>query len=357
MPVKQNILYLLCISTCFCACSVTNNAAKKSRDFGKFPAVSAGTETKLLDVGFSMPQVMTIYKDSLLLVVNNPGENPHHIRVFDINKKKAIDNILPASGKKGGALSFMTVRITDSLVWVFDVFKNGFIVADLNTVLKGNGGLESYSEYRLKPQVFYYDAMLLNRNEALLNGNYDTDEKLVYVNFLDSARNKELLSYQKDADIGSSRTSKMSYESFMMLKPDKKKLILAARYADQFELLALDSGKYKKIRGPVGFLPDLDPFEDNSGVTVATPGQQTLYGFLKGHTTERFFYMLFSGNPAKSHHRFFGNKIFVFDWEGNPVKQINLKNEIVDFAVTSDDKIIYTLNYQTRFISLVELDK
>ncbi|MET0463911.1 MAG: BF3164 family lipoprotein [Chitinophagaceae bacterium] len=345
----------MCISTFFYACSVTNSSAKKGRDFEKFPEVSARTETKLLDVGFPMPQVMTIYKDSLLLVVNNLDDNPHHIRVFDINKKKAIDNILPASGKKGGALSFMTVRITDSLVWVFDVFKNGFIVANLNTVLKGNGALEFYSEYRLKPQVFYYDAMLLNRNEALLSGNYDTDEKLVYVNFLDSARNKELLSYQKDADIGSSRTSKMSYESFMMLKPDKNKLVLAARYADQFELLALENGKYKKIRGPVGILPDLDPFEDNSGVTVATPGQQTLYGFLKGHATEKYFYLLFSGHPVKSHHRFFGNKIFVYDWEGNPVKQINLKNEIVDFAVTSDDQVLYSLNAQTKTISVAEL--
>jgi hypothetical protein len=283
--------------------------------------------------------------------MNNLNRNPHHVRVFDIGRKKAVNNILPASQRRGGTLAFMSFGISDSLVWVFDVGKNGFIVANIDTVLKRNAGVEYYSEYRITPQVFYYDAMLLNRNEALLSGNYDTDEKLVYINFLDSKRYKQLLSYQQDTNIGSSRLQKMSYESFMLLKPDKKKLVLAGRYSDQLELLDLDNGKYKKIKGPVGFLPRLAPFENNAGVTVATPGRETRFGFLKGHVTARYCYLLFSGYSIQSFHRFYGNKILVYDWEGNPVKEINLKNDIIDFSVSSDDKILYTLNHQTKVIS------
>lgn len=344
--------FYLAICLTLCACSATKRA---TTDFNKFPVTATQTETKLFDTGLPMPQLMTIYKDSLLLVVNNMNRNPHHVRVYDIAGKKAVNNLLPASQQKGGALSFMSFGISDSLVWIFDVAKNGFITGNINTLLTGDGSLAHYSEYRLKPQIFYYDALLLNRNEALLSGNYDTDEKLIYRNFSDSTRNKTLLSYHNDSAIGSSRINKMSYESFMLLRPDKQKLLLAGRYTDQFELLDLANGSYKKIKGPVGFAPQLSPFEDNTGTTVATPDNETLYGFLKGHVTRQFFYLLFSGSPVKSDRRFYGNKILVFDWDGNPVKQINLKNDIVDFTVSSDDRTIYTLNPRTKAISFAEL--
>lgn len=339
----------------FIACSTPRGNQKQVPDFEKFPAVVTQTENKLLDVALSMPQQMLLYKDSLLLVANNLNTNPHHVRVFDIRRKKAAANILPASQHKGGTLSFMSFGISDSLVWVFDVAKNGFIVANLDTLLNSNGSLAYYSEYRIKPQVFYYDALLLNRNEALLSGNYDTDEKLVYLNFRDNTLNKTILSYQQDARIGSAMVQKMSYESFMMLKPDKTKVILACRYADQFEVLDLASGAHKKVSGPVGFPPQLAPFINNSGLTVATPDEKTRYGFLKGHTTENYFYLLFSGYPVKGSHQFYGNKIVVFDWNGAPVKQINLKKDIVDFAVTADNKTLYTLNPLTKTISVSEL--
>jgi len=351
----RNLICLFYILAGMYACSTVNSKAKNIRDFEKFPSVSTQVETRLTNTELPTPELMAIYKDSLLLVTNNLNRNPHHVRVFDIGQKKIINNILPVSRKKGGALSFMSFDVSDSLVWVFDVAKNGFIIANMDTVLKSNGGVEYYSEYRLKPQIFYYDALPLNRNEALLSGNYDTDEKLVYINFLDSTLNKQLLSYQKDTVIGSSLINKMSYESFMKLKPDKKKLLLACRYADQFELLDLTTGKHKKVRGPIGFSPELAPYKNNSGVTVATPGQETQYGFLKGHVTEKFFYLLFSGYQVKSPHRFYGNRIFVYDWEGNPIKEINLKNDIVDFSVTSDNKTLYTLNPQTKAISFSEL--
>jgi hypothetical protein len=351
MPKILHFLYLFYITSSIYACATVRGNVKNTSDADKFTTAAPQVETSLVDVDLPTPQLMTIYRDSLLLVVNNLNRNPHHVRVFDIGQKKAVNNILPASQRRGGTLAFMSFGISDSLVWVFDVGKNGFIVANIDTVLKGNAGIDYYSEYRITPQVFYYDAMLLNRNEALLSGNYDTDGKLVYINFLDSTRNKQLLSYEQDTNIGSSRVNKMSYESFMLLKPDKTKLLLACRYSDQLELLDIGNGKHKKIKGPVGFLPKLAPFENNAGVTEATPGRETQYGFLKGHVTTNYFYLLFSGYSFQSFHRFYGNRIFVYDWEGNPVKEINLKNDIVDFSVSSDDKTLYTLNPQTKVIS------
>ncbi|PZR22448.1 MAG: hypothetical protein DI535_26135 [Citrobacter freundii] len=352
---NHRFVYIFCIAFVLHACSAANGKVKNSKDFDKFPVVSVQTETKLLETGLPTPELMLIYRDSLLLVRNNLNRNPYHVRVFDIARQKSVRDILPVSRKQGGALSFMSFNITDSLVWIFDVAKNGFIVANIDSVLASDKGVESYTEYRLKPQIFYYDALLLDRNEALLSGNYDTEEKLVYVNFPDSSRKKVLLSYQQDSTIGTSRLNKMAYESFMLMRPDKKKIVLASRYADQFELLELADGKSRKIRGPVGFSPELEPFENNAGVTVATPGQHTRYGFLKGHVTEQFVYLLFSGYDVKSPHRFYGNRIFVYDWEGNPVKEITLKNDIIDFAVSSDNKMLYTLNPLTKAISSAEL--
>ncbi|SJZ34010.1 BF3164 family lipoprotein [Sediminibacterium ginsengisoli] len=341
----RNLLFFITVSVMIYGCATIR----------KFPASSDLAETRLMDAELQTPQSMTIYRDSLLLVMNNLNTNPHHIRVFDIAGKKAVNNLFPAGSKKGGTMAFMSFGISDSLVWVFDVAKNGFITANIDSVLKSNGSLEYYSEYRIKPQVFYYDATLLNRNEALLSGNYDTDEKLSYVKFADTTQNKKLLSYLEDSAIGSSRFKKTSYESFMLLKPDKKKLLLACRYSDQFELLDLTTGAHKKMKGPIGFAPQLAPFEDNSGRPVAAPDNATMFGFLKGFATEKFIYLLFSGNEIKSPRRFYSNQVLVYNWEGQPVKQFNLKNDIVCFSVSSDDKTLYTLNPRTRVISFSEL--
>lgn len=344
-----------CLLIFLAACSASNNGVKVGRDFERFPAESVQVETKLMETGLSTPASMIIYRDSLLLVVNNLNRNPYHVRVFDIEQRKAINNIFPVSRKYGGALSFMSFKVTDSLVWVFDVAKNGFIVGNIDSVGRRTNSVEDYFEYRLQPQIWYYDALFLNRQEAFFSGNYDTDEKLAYINFADSTRNKTLLFYEKDTNIGSSRVNKMAYESFMMIRPDKKKLVLACRYADQVELLDLQSGNYRKIRGPVGFPPRLVPFKNNADVTVATHGNETVYSFLNGHVSDNYFYLLFSGYSVKSQHRFYGNKIFVYDWEGNPVKQINLKKDIIDFVVSSDDKTLYTLNPQTKDVSISDI--
>lgn len=349
------LVYALFFAAVFYGCSTANSSVKTQADFITFPAVYTAVESKLCATGLTTPDRMAIYRDSLLLVVNNLNRNPHHVTVYDITKRSAVNNVMPATRKKGGALSFMTLGVTDSLLWIFDVAKNAFVVGNMDTLVTGKRDVTAYSEYPVKPQTFYYDAMLLNRDEALLSANYDTDEKLVYVNFRDSSRNKMILSYQQDTNIGSSRINKMAYESFMLLKPDQKKLVLASRYADQFELIDPGTGKYKKVRGPLGLVPRLDPFKENTGVTVGTPGEQTVYGFLKGHVTPKYFYLLFSGYNVRSPHRFYGNKIFVYDWEGNPVKQFNLKDDIVDFSVSSDDKLLYTLNPLTRAISFSEL--
>ncbi|MBO9659382.1 MAG: hypothetical protein J7527_11210 [Chitinophagaceae bacterium] len=355
MQHTRQLLIVLFISAGFYSCATTRGNIGDKVSFEKLPIITP-QENKLVNTELPTPETVRIYKDSLFLVTNNLNGNKYHARVFDINSRAQVNNLLPAGGIKGGTLSFMSVGISDSLVWVFDVAKNGFIVGDLGIVLDGNKGPEYYSEYRIKPQVFYYDAVLLNRNEALLSGNYDTDEKLTYINFQDSTRKKTLLSYSNDSLTGDSRINKMAYESFMLLRPDKKKVVLASRYADQLEFFDLENGTSKRVSGPEGFAPELVPFENNAGVTVATIGPDSRYGFLRGCVTQPYIYLLFSGNNVRSPRRFYGNRIFVFDWDGNPVKQIQLKNDIIGLTVSSDDKSLYTLNPSTKFISLFELE-
>lgn len=70
---------------------------------------------------------------------------------------------------------------------------------------------------------------------------------------------------------------------------------------------------------------------------------------------QKYIYLLFSGNNVRSPRRFYGNRIFVFDWDGKPVKQIHLKNDVIGLTVSSDDKSLYTINPFTKFISLFEL--
>lgn len=325
------------------------------RDFEKFPAAVIQSESEFINTDLATPIKLIMYKDSLLLVVNNLNRNPYHARVFDIGTKKAVANIWPVSGKPGGVLGFMSAGISNQLVWVKDITKNKFIVANIDSVLlNADAGPQFYSELYKQP-YFYYDAILLNSNEALLSGNYDTDERLCYKNFSDSSKNKILLSYLKDDNIGASRVKKMAYQSFMLLKPDRKRVILACMYADEFGIFDMATGNYKIIKGPEGFSPDLRPYKNKSGVVLGTHGDNTRYGYLSGYATNDAIYLLFSGHQWRSSHQFYGKKIYVYNWEGKPLKELTLKNDVIDLVVSSDNKTLYTLNPRTGWINVSTL--
>jgi hypothetical protein len=88
------------------------------------------------------------------------------------------------------------------------------------------------------------------------------------------------------------------------------------------------------------------------GKEVAARDNNTRFAFLRGKVTNRYIYLLYSGYNSESEHLHYGQQLFVYDWQGKPVEKIALQDDVLDFAVTADDKVLYTYHPRSKYIKI-----
>jgi hypothetical protein len=249
----------------------------------------------------------------------------------------------------GQALSFLSYGIENGMAWVYDINKSAIIFSNVDqykSTDSSNGGAP-------KPVPgFYYSVQLLNDSSLIGSGDYDSplDYKIAILNLNNQSIERRLIRYSQDSSSPYNRQRKMAYESFLFLKPSKNKCVLASRYSDRIEVIDLDSSKSKVVVGPEGFEPNMIVMTGSDGKKLSARSHDTRYAFVRGKTTDKFIYLLYSGDKDESEHAFYGHFIYVYDWNGSPVERLELSKPVLDFAVTSDDSMIYTYDPVSKTI-------
>jgi hypothetical protein len=167
----------------------------------------------------------------------------------------------------------------------------------------------------------------------------------------------QMAPYSADSSKPYTMPQKMSYESFLFLKPSKNKCVLACRYTDRLEIIDLDSRKSTVVRGQDMFEPNLKVMVKSNGRKIAYPGEESRQAYVRGQVTDKYIYLLYSGNMTAGKNLFYGKYIHVYDWDGKPVKRLELANYTKDFAVTANDSLLYTYDPTSTIISVAKLTR
>ena len=331
------------------ACSQTYTTKIGGNIFNKFPHEQKVSSSKYLRINNFNTDGLLIYNDSLLIIRTKAGDLSHHFATFSLKDSIFLDPLMPVGRQAGEVLAFLSYGLLGDSLWAFDAIKEDLIFVPISTMDSNRATVIE------KPfNSFYYDIQPLNRQRVLVSGDYDSDYKLQFANLEDRSL-EGVISYFTDEDYSPSRTDKMDYESFLFLKPSQDKCVFARRYADQIEIIDLSKKESIIINGPENFAPNLSRRMENYGEEISMRNAKTKYGFVKGKVTDNFIYLLFSGNNHQSSHMHFGKEIFVYDWNGNPVKKITLDDYIVDFAITSNEETIYMFCPKTKSIEVAQL--
>ena len=334
------LVAIVCFATLSCNSQKTFQVAP---DFLHFAIEKNLKEQRLFNPEGISPDGILLYKDSLLLIRNAPGA-PTHFTLCNIREKKITGMFLPAGRQKNQSLGFLSYGIYNNKLWVDDMVKEKIICLDLNNI-PVTGETKEY-----KMPAFYYSVQMLNDSTIIGSGDYDSDYKISLINLLSGKVINQMTPYQSDSGDPESREQKMAYESFLFLKPSGEKCISACRYADQIEIVSLNNKSSKIVKGPEGYVPDVLVATGNDGKKLSTRNQNTRYAFVKGKTTNEFIYLLYSGNNHLSEHLNYGRYLYVYDWEGKPVQKLTFADDVLDFAVTSDNKTIYAYHPGSKFI-------
>ncbi len=341
----------LCIII-FTACSskeVTVNN-EKAVTFNRFPE-----EQRLAAVDLvSLPQVkadgLLLYNDSVLLIRNAVNSSPHHFSLLDLGSRKITAGHLEAGRKPGQSMSFLSYGLFSHYLWVYDIVKDKIIISSIDSTRQNNTNIN----HELAMPAFYYAVQVAN-DKIVATGRYDSPYKIFILGLPGLNTEKQFLPYSPDTLTPYPQTKKTAYESFLFLKPKGDKCVLACRYADQVEITDLATQRSKIIKGPEIYEPDVVIMKNNDGKELSTRGPDTRYAFVKGKVTDKFIYLLYSGNNHQTEHLYYGKYIYVYDWQGNPVKKLELENEILDMAVTRNDSLLYIYEPATKSVKTAKL--
>lgn len=320
--------------------------------FSQFPEEQHLQEKKYFKIDDVEGQRMLLYRDSIVFMQRKPTSiSPYHFAVFNLNTKKQIANALAYGRFPDEVMGFMACGTTDTSLWAYDIIKEQLFILEMQDILQG----EEVKIKKFPMPTFYYSVKLRNNKELIASGDYTSDYKIAKIDLIARDVEKQFGKYAPDSLPSHTLAQKKAYESLLFVKPSGGKAVLATLYADRVEFFDFETDTTKVLKGPENFGPDMVMVKRHDGKEISTIGPDTRYGFVNGTVTNDFIYLLYSGYNTNSNHFIYGQSIYVYDWEGNPVKKIILTEEIVNFVVSSDDEKIYTYNPKTKYIMVANL--
>ena len=354
MKFISSILVIVVSTILSVKCNSTKELFIARRDFNRFPK-----EIKLQDSAiFRSPtsfERMLLYQDSILFLGKAPSTiySPMYYDLMNLKTKIILGSTVKLGRKSGETLGFLSGNIIENHLWGHDVNKKKLFYYNIDSVLQ-NAQHTANIEYSLKSDYYYIAP--LNKEEVLAFGNYYDSDNLLDIVDLKSGNVKHgLFSYKHGSGDTATVFERNAYESSLHVQPGGKKAVLARKYADEIVIIDIAAQTLKKVGGSEGYAPSLTRGINDNGEEVAMVNDRTRYGFVRGQVTAQYIYLLYSGNTMDTPQKYFGNKIYVYDWGGNPIKKIQLKNYVQYFTVSKDDKKIYFLLNDGKTITTANL--
>lgn len=322
--------------------------------FQKFPKVSELTFKEFLKFDPGSTRKLYLTDSSLIVCQVHLGPVEYFFHQYSLKNKTLSGRYIAGGRGPGQALNaFSSGLYKKNTIWLHDISLNKVLTAKLKKKSDGNDTV-IINEYKL-PQ-FYYAVELMDSLKLLAGGAMHNPYKIQVLNL---PSGKEIDQFGSITNVPTGipfYAWKGAYESFLFLKPSEDKAIEVCRFTDQIEIFDLHTKKSKVVKGPENYEPDFGVMKANDGTDVMYQNNKTRFAFLNGMVTNRYIYLLYSGNNTKSKYKDEGEYIYVYDWKGNPVTKFSLDRHIYGFTVSADDTVMYAFDRKTGYIITTKIN-
>jgi len=315
-------------------CQTINQAENsKTQTFEKFQQEESLSFTNLFEFKNGIPNKIHAADTTLIISDGLGGQNGSFFYNYSLLNKKLSKGYFKGGVGPGESLTTFATGIFGNILWSYDIVLKRITTIDKEKALKQekNIDIRQYPKNELSYQIDFKDA-----NTILAVGNLKSKYKIQEI---DLKSEKVIAEYGEFGDIPEGipfESYKSANECFILTNPSKKKAVIFYRYKDEIEIFDTENHNSIAIKGPEGFDTDLD-FAQN----VAIRNKKTRLAFFNGVTTDKFIYLLYSGNGHESKFRDFCNTVYVYDWDGNPIRKITLNKYVTSLSVDKDDSVMY----------------
>lgn len=144
---------------------------------------------------------------------------------------------------------------------------------------------------------------------------------------------------------------KMSgYECSIVTNKDKDKIFVAYKLTDLIEIYDINGNLITRKHGPEGFFPSIIVHNNGDMQTISYEKEKTKDGYFSPIAYNDEVYVLYSGKThGPDKHDFNSGYLFVFDWDGKPIRAYSLEIPIFSFTIDPRTDILYGITNDPEY--------
>lgn len=344
MKNENFIYYILTILLVGC----TGSEKTRYADCSTFSWKDVGNEIKLEGYELNLSDILTrpmriSISDSTLILLNN--DNEKMIQLIDLNNEKEIGCYGSFGSGPTDMISPRYVYKKDSVLSIYDsglLRFNQYIIAG-DSILKLKNSIQYTS--------FFEDVFILS-------------DSILVASVLD-LRLKKISFFQRDSllntigDYPSTKDNTFSSEGLAQMEGfsssfawncSKKKIAVAYKLTDLIEIYDENGILESRTHGPDIFYPSkIVKNIGNTQKVTANIGEER-DAYFSPIATSKEIYVLYSGRfyrPGEKNYLL--DRLFVFDWDGNLLRQYKLDIPIFRFVIDENKQILYGITDSPEF--------
>ena len=319
---------------------------KNTTFFSKFPTEISVTFNDLFEYKNGNPHTLQLI-DSTLVIFNFTKTIESFFYNYNLKSNKLSKGYLKKGRGPNEAIGAACTGIIDNNLWTYDVTLKKIFMID-KTIASNNDDTKLFHSYPIEDN--YYQITLIDSSRFLASGKADSKYKIQEIDFSGKLLNEfgEFQHIPKDIPIDA---LKDAYHSFFYLKPLGDKIAISYLYTDILEIYNIkEPSNNIAIQGPLKIEMDFK-VDKRGSYNIMKKNNKIRKTFLAGTATDKYIYLAYSGlSYAERKDMNYCKSIYVYDWDGNPVKKLNLDRRILGLAVSNDNSTIYSYDADNGFI-------
>jgi|GEM_PF-1353329 len=291
--------------------------------------------------------VSAIYpSDSALIFMNSRSGTDYFFYNYSLKKNILSEGFLKKGRGPNEALGVSSSGIFNNSFWIYDITLKKILTINRSKILEDSLS-PVFNEYYFKEEFSGMD--FIDSLNYLTVGDNISTYKIVQKDLITNTKITEFGQFENISSKKNISAFKDAYTCYIYTKPSGDKFVLPYRYTDIIEIYDVKKNTNIAIQGPLCF--DVDYEEANrNGYFYMLKTKKTRKAFVSGTVTDKFIYLVYSGNLYKDDNWSYGKCIFVYDWEGHPVNKIILDRYVYTIAVSADDKTIYSYDKKSGYV-------
>lgn len=279
-----------------------------------------------------------ILSDTVLTLSNNkPKNDDYFFYEYSLKDKNLITKYIRFGQKNEQVISGFSSGIVGNSIFIQDVILNKLLIH--NTIDKVS------REVNFEDIGFSLGVSI--DNKLIITGALNSNFKYLVYNLNDFTNQASFGNYGDNKSDKLINAYRQAYQGFLFINPNGSKFINAYRFSDYIEIVDFDKSISTIISGPIGFSPDFIP-EMQSGLSIMNRTDKTRFGYVNGYVTTDYIFLIYSGENHQTQYKNQGKYIHVYNWDGQLVRLIELKEYISSLCYDLNQSKIYFFEPKSR---------